>query len=308
MDILDDILDTLNMKGVFYFRTDFSPPWGVKVPQLEQTARFHLVVEGTCYIQFPSGDSAYLNAGDLVLIPHGATHSISCTPETPICDLETALTTAGYKNDGVLVVGDGDPTATTQLICGHFSFRKDADHPLLRALPDHMLVTASDRARNQWLDETLRLVVRCVFAENLGGVTTVTRLSEIVFIELLRTGVIMNAEFNAVLKAFTDGQIGRALLYIHQNLAEPWTVASLASEVGMSRSRFAERFSDLVGTGPMSYLSDWRLQKALALLDTSRYSVQEVSGQIGYLSPAAFTRAFSGKFGVSPTHYRRNLY
>jgi len=307
VDILDDILDTLNMKGVFYFRTDFSPPWGVKVPQLEQAARFHLVVEGTCYIQFASGNGVYLNAGDMVLVPHGATHSISCTPETPICDLETALTRADYKNDGVLVMGDGDPSATTQLICGHFSFRKDADHPLLRVLPDNLLVTASDRARNQWLDQTLRLVAQCVFAENLGGVTTITRLSEIVFIELLRVSVTMNDEFKAVLDAFTDGKIGQALLCIHQNLAEPWTVASLASEVGMSRSRFAERFSELVGTGPMSYLSDWRLQKALALLDTSRYSVQQVSGQIGYMSPAAFTRAFSGKFGVSPTHYRRSL-
>ncbi len=308
MDILDDILDTLNMKGVFYFRTDFSPPWGIKVPQLEQAARFHLVVEGTCYIRFPSGNSAYLNAGDMVLVPHGATHSISCTPETPICDLETALTTAGYKNDGVLVVGDGDPSATTQMICGHFSFRKDADHPLLRALPDHLLVRSSDRAKNQWLDQTLRLVTQCVFAENLGGVATVTRLSEIVFIELLRTGASNHPNFGEVMKAFTDGQIGRSLLSIHQQPAMPWTVASLASEVGMSRSRFSERFSELVGTSPMAYLSDWRLQKALALLDTSGYSVQQVSGQIGYLSPAAFSRAFSGKFGVSPTHYRRNLH
>ena len=308
MDILDDILDTLNMKGVFYFRTDFSPPWGVTVPDLHQAARFHLVVQGSCYIRFPSGDCVRLNAGDLVLVPHGASHIISDAPDTPAPDLEKALSAVGYKNDGVLVVGDGDPSATTQLICGHFSFRKDANHPLLRALPDYLLVQTSDRAKNQWLDATLRLVAQCVFSENLGGVTTLTRLSEIVFIELLRTGVTTNAKFSSVLQAFTDGQIGRALLSIHEKPAAPWTVASLAAEVGMSRSRFSERFSELVGTSPMAYLSDWRLQKALALLDTSRYSVQQVSGQIGYLSPAAFTRAFSGKFGISPSHYRKGLH
>ena len=75
----------------------------------------------------------------------------------------------------------------------------------------------------------------------------------------------------------------------------------------MSRSRFAERFSDLMGTGPMAYLADWRLQKALSLLDDSRCSVQQVALRTGYRSPAAFTRAFAGKFGVPPTEYRRSL-
>jgi AraC-like DNA-binding protein len=73
----------------------------------------------------------------------------------------------------------------------------------------------------------------------------------------------------------------------------------------MSRSRFANRFSSLMGTGPMTYLSDWRLQKALALLDSSQMSVQQIADKSGYQSPSAFTRAFSGKFGASPTDYRR---
>jgi len=308
MDILDDILDTLNMKGVFYFRTDFSPPWAVEIPQLEQAARFHLVVQGILWVRFASGEMVQLGAGDLILIPHGAEHILSCTPETTAPDLETVLAKAGYKGDGVLIVGDGDQSASTQLICGHFSFRKEADHPLLRALPDHIVVTTSDRAKNQWLDATLRLITQCVFSDSLGSATTVVRLSEAVMIEILRAGVSADARFGAMMKAFTDGQIGRALLYMHQNPAKQWTVASLATEVGMSRSRFAERFNELVGTSPMAYLSDWRLQKALAMLDTPNNSVQQVSGQIGYLSPAAFTRAFSGKFGVSPSHYRKGVH
>ena len=75
----------------------------------------------------------------------------------------------------------------------------------------------------------------------------------------------------------------------------------------MSRSRFADRFSALMTFGPMAYLSDWRLQKALSLLDATRISVQQVALQTGYRSPAAFTRAFAGKFGMPPTEYRRGL-
>lgn len=70
------------------------------------------------------------------------------------------------------------------------------------------------------------------------------------------------------------------------------------------RSRFASRFRELMGAGPMTYLSDWRLQKALALLDSSHMSVQQIADHSGYRSPSAFTRAFSGKLGSSPSDYR----
>jgi transcriptional regulator GlxA family with amidase domain len=109
-----------------------------------------------------------------------------------------------------------------------------------------------------------------------------------------------------VLSAVYDPQIGKALSLIHHKLDHNWTVESLASEVGMSRSRFAERFRDLVGAGPMSYLTDWRLQRALALLNANRNSVQEVAHRTGYQSPAAFSRAFTQKFGRSPRAARTN--
>jgi len=75
----------------------------------------------------------------------------------------------------------------------------------------------------------------------------------------------------------------------------------------MSRSRFAERFQSLVGCGPLSYLAEWRLQRAKALLGDPRVSIQEVAGRIGYQSPAAFTRAFANMFGQSPSEFRRSL-
>ncbi|MEL7153761.1 MAG: helix-turn-helix transcriptional regulator, partial [Pseudomonadota bacterium] len=78
-----------------------------------------------------------------------------------------------------------------------------------------------------------------------------------------------------------------------------------ANEVAMSRSAFAKRFTDTLGVSPMRYISDWRLQRALELLENPRVSVQRVASDIGYQSPAAFSRAFSGKFGLAPADYRR---
>ena len=245
--------------------------------------------------------------GDLVLIPRGRGHVRSDRADRAAAALETVLDQSGYDGQGVLVVGQGDPRAATQLICGHFTFRQGADHPLLRALPEFLLTSAALRAKEPWLDEMLRLVTRQVFSQEIGAPASVTRLSEIVFIELLRVGIAQSPGLKSVLEAFRDRQIGRALELIHAEPGNAWTVESLATEVGMSRSRFAERFSDLMGQGPMAYLSDWRLQKALALLDRSRQSVQKIAVQTGYRSPAAFTRAFAGKFGLPPTEYRRNI-
>lgn len=306
MDVLDDIFDTLDLKGALYFRTDFSAPWAVTVPELDGAARFHLVVQGACHLSFGSGDGLLLGPGDLVLIPGGAPHVIADRGGRDAAPLETVLADSGYDGRGLLIVGDGDDHAATQMVCGHFAFRRGADHPLLRALPEHLLTTAADRAREPLLDEMLRLIARRIFAEGLGSAAAVTRMSEIVFIELLRAGIGRSPALIGVMDAFRDAQIGRALELIHDRPGEAWSVARLASQVGMSRSRFADRFSELLGLGPMSYLADWRLQKALPLLDDARSSVQQVAIEVGYRSPAAFTRAFAGKFGLSPREYRQN--
>ncbi len=307
MDVLDDILGALNLKGTLYFRTDFSPPWATTVPDLAGAARFHLVVQGQCHVTFASGASVLLGPGDLVLIPGGRTHIIADSAGRDAPPLETVLADAGYDGGGVLALGDGDPHATTQLVCGHFTFRDGADHPLLRALPESLITTAAERVREPWLDETLRLITRRVFAETPGSTAAVTRLSEAVFIELMRIGVNQSPQMASIFAALNDQQIGRTLSLMHERPSEHWTVQKLAGEAGMSRSRYAEKFRRLIDMGPMAYLSEWRLQKALALLDDSRCSVQQAAAKTGYQSPAAFTRAFSAKFGSSPTQYRRNL-
>lgn len=304
-DILTDIFATLSLKGALYFRTDFSGAWGVAVPNHHGAARFHLVVQGGVIVTLASGKTVRLGPGDLILIPAGAAHTLSDREDRAAPPLETVLADAGYDGGGVLALGDGDDAATTQLICGHFTFRDGADHPLLRALPDALITTAADRAREPWLDETLRLIARRIFEGAPGAEAAVTRLSEAVYIELMRLGLGASGDMVGVLAAMQDKQISRALKAMHAAPHEPWSVEKLAGEAAMSRSRFAERFRALLGVSPMGYLSEWRLQKALALLDQSRCSVQEVASRSGYQSPAAFTRAFAAKFGASPTEFRR---
>ncbi|MGB3176794.1 MAG: AraC family transcriptional regulator [Albidovulum sp.] len=305
MDILDDILDTLGLRGALYFRTDFSAPWAVTVPEFGAAARFHLVMQGQLNVTTACGTELTMGPGDLVMIPRGWSHVLADAPGRAAQLLDNVLKETGYDGQGVLRIGTGDDSASTQLLCGHFTFRDRADHPILRALPDHILITAAMRLREPLLDEMLRLAARRAFSDRLGSTAAITRLSEIVFIETLRAGIGQSPELMARINGFRDRQIGRALELIHLSPDKSWTVESLATEVAMSRSRFAERFRDLMGTGPMSYLSDWRLQKSLAMLERSQSNIQEIAGLAGYASPAAFTRAFAGKFGIAPSEYRR---
>ena len=305
MDLLEDIFDTLNLRGALYFRTEFSGPWAVTVPELEQAARFHLVMQGNCHVELVGGTSVALTPGDLVMIPRGRSHILSDRAGRNARPLETVLQDAGYDGRGVLRVGERDPQAETQLLCGHYTFRTLAEHPLINALPGVIVISMAERLREPWLDEMLRMMAQRVFSDDLGSATSVKRLSEIVFSETIRIGVAKDERFAAVLDGFRDPQVGRALELIHAKPENAWTVASLAKEVAMSRSAFAKRFSDTLGVSPMRYISDWRLQRALELLENPRVSVQRVASDIGYQSPAAFSRAFSGKFGLAPADYRR---
>lgn len=305
MDVLDDILETLDLKGTLYFRTDFSGAWSVTVPELGAAARFHLVLQGTCHVTLSDGQAIDLMPGDIVLIPRGSSHILADRAGRPAPQLEEVLKAVDYDGEGVLRVGDGDPNASTQMLCGHFTFRERADHPLLSALPSALVTTSHMRARHILLDELLRLVSRKIFSNDLGSPASITRLSETIFIELLRIGVEQSPDLKNIIDAIRDPQIGQAMVLMHAQADNHWTVDSLAREVGMSRSRFAERFADLLNVGPMTYLSDWRLQRALALLEQPNTSVQEIANKTGYQSPAAFSRAFAGKFGLAPRDYRR---
>lgn len=304
VDVLSDIFNTIRLRGTLYFRTDYSPPWAITVPAYQQAARFHLVVQGRCHVALASGRSVDISAGDLILISRGQEHTLSDRSGRTPAPLERVVKESGYDGIGAFVVGTGDPQAATQMVCGHLGFTQGADHPLLRALPDVMVLTQGDRMRHPLLDEILRLVARRAFTETLGVSASIARLSEVFFIEAVRASIDHHPELSRIMTAMTDEHIGRALHLVHLAPGDHWSVEGLAAAVGMSRSRFAERFTDLLGQSPMAYVSEWRLQKALVRLSYSETSVKEVAAEVGYQSAAAFTRAFAQRFGMPPSEYR----
>lgn len=304
MDVIADIFDTIELKGTFYFRTHFSPPWGTTVPRHTRAARFHYVVRGNCWIRVEGHEPVALSQGDFVLIPGGAAHVLTDQPTNDAPPLESVISSAGYKGEALLTVGDGDPSAATQLVCGHFTFAEHADHVIFRALPAFVRVSSERSEGRTWFNEVLKLLVRQVFNDAPGAIAAVTRLSEILFIETIRFASEDTPELRRLLEGFADARIGRAVALIHSEPARPWTVDALARQVGMSRTRFADRFQELIGSSPMRYLMEWRLQRAAVALRKSHRSIAEIARACGYSSQAAFTRMFKERFGRSPKEFR----
>jgi AraC family transcriptional regulator, alkane utilization regulator len=106
------------------------------------------------------------------------------------------------------------------------------------------------------------------------------------------------------LAALKDPIVSQALECIHADSAYPWTVSVLATQIGISRSALAARFTQVVGQSPMKYLTYWRLQLASRQLQDTDDSIVKIALQVGYESEAAFNRAFKRHMGVPPGVWR----
>lgn len=313
MDVLADILDTLELRSELYFRARFHGAFAVAVPADAERIRFHVGGAGRCWVGLqervaaPDGsDGLWLDEGDLVLVPHGAAHVLADAPTTPAVPLPDVLQSARASPPAGIEVGAA-AGAPTVLVCGHFAFATPDVHPMLAALPPLVPLRRADGRSFDWLDATLRHLQDEMHAGRPGYGAVVRRLCEVVLVEVLRLYAERAEEAGAPLAALRDPQLRRALEALHADPARAWTLDRLAALAGMSRTVFTERFRKSVGTSPMHYLADWRMQKARRLLEREALSVGEVARAVGYASEAAFNRGFKGRYGVSPGKVRRRL-
>jgi transcriptional regulator GlxA family with amidase domain len=138
-----------------------------------------------------------------------------------------------------------------------------------------------------------------------GGKAVLAKLSEVLFVETLRHYIaLLPREQTGWLAGVRDPEIGKALALLHRKPAHPWTIASLGSEIGVSRSVLAERFRRYLSESPMAYLAHWRLQLGAQLLKSTNRSVAEIAAEVGYESEPSFNRAFKRQFGLPPARFR----
>jgi AraC-like DNA-binding protein len=304
-DPLGEALHFLRMSGVSYHRSEFTAPWGLLLPLAEGCARFHLVVSGTAILR--EGEMTQrLETGDLVLVPHGHGHALLDNPASPVAQLEQLE--CEHQNERYALVRQGGGGAVTQLVCVNVRFDHPAAHQLINQLPKVIHVKAANSHELEWLDATLRFIGSEARTLRPGGDTVLTRLADILIIQTIRWWIEHQPALQrGWLAALRDPRIGRAITLIHREPSRPWTVGALAAEVGMSRSSFADRFTQMVGEPAMRYVARWRMHSALTVLRDEDVDIGELAARLGYASEAAFNRAFKRVLGVTPGTVREPL-
>jgi AraC-like DNA-binding protein len=314
MDVLSDVLRTIRLEGALFLNGDMRAPWCFKVPKggdiamvLKPGARklaiCHMVVQGQCWAQTEGGTPIHVQAGEVIVIPHGDVHMLGSGLQHAAVDLDHVVSPRVPEMERIRYGGDGESTV---LVCSWFAFEGDAPSPVMAGLPPLFTTPLRRRSAGPWIEQSVGFVLQDGAARSPGSDMVAAKVAEVLFAESLRGYMeALPAHQPGWLNGLRDPQVGRALALMHAEPGRAWTVDALADEVHVSRSVLAERFTELVGAPPMKYLTHWRMVVAAGALRSERTSLARIAEKAGYESEAAFNRAFKREYGVSPGAWRQ---
>lgn len=289
----------LHLNAAGYRRLELAAPWAIPFHQAGLRG-IHIVIKGSCEAVFEHGPVQQLQQGDLVIAPRADPHVLRSpganVPATPPAGI--ASENAGGR---IRIDGDGEQTV---ILCGAFAFG-EATHRSLAGLPRIVYVPGSKGRPPRWLRGYIEALTTEALDVGPGSDVVMARLSAAIVTRALRDNSI-SAEHPGWLRGLSDPFIAQALGVMHDDCARPWTVESLARNVGLSRPVFAARFSDLVGEPPMRYLFLRRMQQASQMLREGRLGLAQIADAVGYQSEAAFSTAFKRHAGLPPGQIRRD--
>jgi AraC-like DNA-binding protein len=314
LDPISDIFRTMHVTAFGQHRLEATAPWGLRhetqaeqwvppsgkrIPQTD-VVHFAMLSRGNCWLKVEGNpDPIPLTGGDCFLLGHHTSIVMSDSPRTRA--KSTFAEVAANVVDNVAHYGGGG--APTTIVCGSFSFDRANLRSISQLLP-HFILIKSDEVRRLALHNTLQALASEMAELAPGSGVVATRLAEVLFIQILRAHIASEPERNkGWLRAVFDPQLGAALSAIHERVNTPWTVESLAEAAGMSRSAFAARFKDLLGQTPLEYVTAWRMQKAMHLLEQRDKKLIDVARLVGYESDAAFSKAFKRVVGANTGEY-----
>jgi len=303
MDVLTDVLDALELKGCITARRALVPPWRYHFAASYDMI-FHLLSSGGGYLSF-EGDPTppmRVEGGDVLLFPFGHAHSICDELTSPL----TGVSHVAYSAQSEFrAFPETDEGLKMVVLCGAFHLEHPGAFPLLHSLPKVIHISAEQGRTVPGFAEIVRLIAQEATIPRLGMQAVLRKLTELLFIHVIRSWVEQQAGASTGwLAALHDQSISTALGLIHQSPERGWKVEELAEAVALSRAVFSARFTSLVGEPPIKYLTRWRMHRATRLLKNN-VEVEKIAELVGYESEVAFRKAFKREVGMPPARYRK---
>lgn len=307
MDALTVLLDSPRARGAFLMRVMMAPPWSVEIR--DEAPLTVVAVTGGGAWMLPAGEPATrLGEGDVMLVrgpaPYVVADDPGSRPQAVIHPGGRCVTPGGDSlelpmRQGVRTWGNSAEGADTMLI-GTYATAGEVGTRILDLLPTVVILRA-----DEWRSPLVGVLAAEIGGDGLGQASLLDRLLDALTVSAVRRWLESpGSTAPGWLRATGDDVVREAVALLHESPEEPWTVASLAHRVGVSRAALARRFAESVGEPPMTYLAGWRLALAADRLIDTADTVSRVAREVGYSSPFTFSTAFKRRYGVSPQGFR----
>lgn len=299
MDPLSDVLALLKPHSYMSGGIDVGGDWAFHFEH-HGAFRIFAIASGRCWLTMDGlPEPLRLEAGDCAVLPHGRPFQLSSDPSVAAVDIMDVI--SAPLNGNILTWNGGGACLGLSAI---FAFEGAHASLLLGVLPPIVHIrNDADRAAMRWYLERMMRVLR---EPQPGSSLLGQHLAQMMLVEALRLHITDKLSGGVGwLFALADKQLNAAITAIHDNPGYRWTLEGLAQRAGMSRSVFALRFKERVGTSAMEYLTRWRMLRAADTLANTGDSVSAIAQSLGYDSESAFGVAFKRVMGCSPRQYTR---
>jgi AraC family transcriptional activator of mtrCDE len=302
---LDTLLSTLDVRFVALSECLVSAGFRLEMGGIDAPG-IHYNIAGMGRIFIGGGPAIDLWPHTLIVVPANSPFRIEVqSPRTGFASLTDVDGRRQTRSTGILrryVAGDGDPEVV--LICGFFHASYGSSLELFGNLSSP-IVERFD-ARDQ-LDHKLKSALAELVSQEIGSGAMSAALLKQVIVALLRRSMGSMQSWVERLSMLRDPRIARAFSEMAAQPGRRHSLESLAQCAAMSRSTFAQRFTDLVGRPPMTVLRDLRMRQAAHQLTSGTLTLDQIAGHAGYDSRSSFVRAFRKAYGSDPTEYRDRL-
>jgi AraC-like DNA-binding protein len=312
-DPLADMLGSIRLSGAMFLRGDYSAPWALDSPEsqdlsnllapgAERLILFHIIRHGRAWVRAKS-TRVEVQAGDVVILPHADQHVMGSLPHAPKpIPIASLLPPAPW--DGVPVCRFDGGGEETGVVCGYLKCDELIFNSFLMGLPPIFRIRPPAGPSAELFNACVNFALDEHKLARMGQVQMSSRIPEMLLIVALRIYTKSNQLESGWLVATSDRILRRALMAMHSELGEPWTVSSLAVAANTSQTVLAERFKSILGKTPARYLTELRMQRAADALSRTPDKIATIASSIGYGSEEAFSRAFKKHVGMAPAAWR----